>query len=204
VDLGDGVMGPATGTEPVGTRVEVRLEDRLEDQLHAGLHNPVPSGGDAQRAELAVRFGDHPLPHGQRLEPAGFEIVSQPTQKRLLPDHDGARCHPIDAGRACPSIAPHPIPRHGEEGGIGDEVEQVTEPTIRAVGRPSVQLGLDTQYPRPRFVQRGPRCVGVHRRPPGMPAPSLRARWVPSPCGRLSRPRTTTDPPPQPGAISRR
>jgi hypothetical protein len=25
------------------------------------------------------------------------------------------------------------------------------------------------------------------------------ARWVPSPCGRLSRPRTTTDPPPRPG-----
>ena len=32
----------------------------------------------------------------------------------------------------------------------------------------------------------------------------LRSRWTPSPCGRLSRPRTTTGPPPHPGGISRR
>ena len=31
----------------------------------------------------------------------------------------------------------------------------------------------------------------------------LLTRWVPSPCRRLSRPRTTTDPPPHPRAISR-
>jgi hypothetical protein len=41
------------------------------------------------------------------------------------------------------------------------------------------------------------------RRPPDCPATALLARWVPSPCDRLSRPRTTTDPPPRPGAISR-
>jgi hypothetical protein len=32
----------------------------------------------------------------------------------------------------------------------------------------------------------------------------LRTRWTPSPCGRLSRPRTTTGPPSHPGGISRR
>jgi hypothetical protein len=30
VDLGDGVMGPASGAEAVTRRLEVRLEDRLE------------------------------------------------------------------------------------------------------------------------------------------------------------------------------
>ena len=50
----------------------------------------------------------------------------------------------------------------------------------------------------------GPRRVGIHRRPPDIPVPALRTRWVPSPCGRLSRPRTTTGPPPHPRAISRR
>jgi hypothetical protein len=30
VDLGDGVMGPASGTEAVTARLKVRLEDRLE------------------------------------------------------------------------------------------------------------------------------------------------------------------------------
>ncbi|MGH9210891.1 MAG: hypothetical protein ACRD2C_09435 [Acidimicrobiales bacterium] len=49
LDLGNGVMGPALGTEPVGTRVEDRLEDRLEDQLQAGLHDPVPGSAAADR-----------------------------------------------------------------------------------------------------------------------------------------------------------
>ena len=56
-------------------------------------------------------------------------------------------------------------------------------------------LGLDEARPR---------RVGVHRRPPGIPATVLRTRWVPSPCARLSRARTTTDPPSRPGVISRR
>src|SRR6266542_1880114 len=36
------------------------------------------------------------------------------------------------------------------------------------------------------------------------PTVPLQACWPPSPCGRLSRPRSTTEPPPRPGAISRR
>jgi hypothetical protein len=67
-----------------------------------------------------------------------------------------------------------------------------------------MQFGLDLQYPRLGFFKRRPRCVGVHRRPPGIPIPALRVRWVPSPCSRLSRPRTTTDPPPHRLAVSRR
>jgi hypothetical protein len=46
--------------------------------------------------------------------------------------------------------------------------------------------------------------VGIHRRPPGLPASLLPACWLPSPCGRLSRPPTTTEPPPHPAAINRR
>ena len=34
-----------------------------------------------------------------------------------------------------------------EEGGIGDEVEQVIEPAMRIITGPAVQLGLDLQYP---------------------------------------------------------
>jgi hypothetical protein len=67
-----------------------------------------------------------------------------------------------------------------------------------------VQLDLDPQYPPPRHLDVGPRCVGVHRRPPGLPAPQLRNRCPPSPCSRLSRPRTTTRTPPHPGVINRR
>ena len=54
--------------------------------------------------------------------------------------------------------------------------------------RLSVQLVLDPQYPRLGYVERRRWCVGVHRRPPGIPVHSLRVRCPPSPCGRLSRP----------------
>jgi hypothetical protein len=81
-------------------------------------------------------------------------------------------------------------------------------PRVHAAGlvvaSPSVQLGLDLQYPSLGLVEIGPRRVGIHRRPPGLPVPTSRTRWAPSPCSRLSRPRTTTDPPPRPWVISRR
>ena len=70
--------------------------------------------------------------------------------------------------------------------------------------RLSVQLVLDPQYPRLGYVERRRWCVGVHRRPPGIPVHVLRVRCPPSPCGRLSRPRTTTRAPPHLGLISRR
>jgi len=202
-DLLDRVLGSAHRAEPVAARVEVRLEDRLEDQLEAGLHDTVACGRDAKAPELARRLGDHPLAHRQRGEPAGLEIVSQLAQELLATAVDGAWFDPIDPGRSCSSVAPHAIPADHEEGGIADEIGQVAEPTIRAVGRPLVQLGLDSQYPRPCLLEARPRRVGIHRRPPDLPASSPPARWVPSPCGRLSRPRTTTDPPSRPGAISR-
>ena len=69
---------------------------------------------------------------------------------------------------------------------------------------PSVQLGLDPQYPGLRLGEARPRRVGIHRRPPGLPVRPLLTRCPPSPCGRLSRPRTTTRAPPRPEPIGRR
>ena len=70
---------------------------------------------------------------------------------------------------------------------------------------PSVQLGLDLPYPTLGSIEFERQLVGIHRRPPGLPASSLPACWPPSPCGRLSRPpwrvvtpATTTRPPPRP------
>src|SRR3954447_3700568 len=70
--------------------------------------------------------------------------------------------------------------------------------------RPLVQLGLDPQYPRPGPLGVRPQHVGIHQRSPTLPLPPLRTRCRPSPCGRLSRPRTTTAAPPRPGLLSRR
>jgi hypothetical protein len=202
-DLLDRVLGPTLRTEAVAARLEARLEDRLEDQLEAGLHDAVARGRDAEAPELARRLGDHPLAHRQRREPARLEIVSQLAQEPVASGVDGAWFDAIDSGRPCSSVAPHAVPRDQQERGIADETEQVPEPTIRAVGRPLVQLGLDSQYPRPSLIEVRPRRAGIHRRPPGVPATVPLTRWIPSPCDRLSRPRTTTDPPSRPGAISR-
>jgi hypothetical protein len=160
--------------------------------------------GNTQATEFPVRLGNHPLAHGQRHETVCLEIASQQEQNRFRDRVEVARRNAIDPGRSCPSIPPHPRPRHRKEGGVADEVEQVTELTLGAVSRPLVQFDLDSQYPDLRLIKRGPRCVGIHRRPPGVSIPLLRSCWIPSPCSRLSRPRTTTDPPPRFGVISRR
>jgi hypothetical protein len=61
-----------------------------------------------------------------------------------------------------------------------------------------VQLGLDLQYPAFRLAQGVFQLVGVHQRPPGIPVLRLLTCWLPSPCTRLSRARTSTEPPPHP------
>ncbi len=127
------------------------------------MHGAVPGGGDAKPTKLSRLLGDELLPHGQGGEPPGLEIVSQLGEELPPAGEDGAGRHSIHACRPCPSVPPYPIPRNGEEGGIGDEVEQVIEPTSWVVGSPSVQLGLDLQYPGLGLVEVGPRRAGVHR-----------------------------------------
>ena len=68
-----------------------------------------------------------------------------------------------------------------------------------------MQLGLDLPYPALGSTEFERQLVGIHRRPPGIPASALPTCWPPSPCGRLSRPpwrvvtpATTTGPPPRP------
>jgi hypothetical protein len=207
VDLGDGVLGASARAKAVRARQRVRLEDRLQHQLERGLCHAVAHGRDPQHPQLAAaRLGDQPLPHGQGTKPAGLEIGAQFGEKALLATPlldvvDGLAVHP---SRACPLVLPDPAPRHQQHRRVAHEVEQVSKPTVGIIGCPSVQLGLDLQYPRLRLLGGGPRRAGVHQRPPGLPAPRLRACCLPWPCGRLSRPRTTTEAPPHPATLSRR
>jgi hypothetical protein len=203
VDLGDGVLGSALRAEAIGTRLEVRLEDRFEHQLQRGLHDPVRGRRDPQRTDLARRFRDRLLPHPLRNEPAGLEIVSHPAEQFPSTEHDRAGSHSVDAGGSCTLVAPHPTPRHNEERRVIHEVGKVIEATAGISGRPLVQLRLHHEYPRLGHHRVGPRSADVHQRPPRS-ALMLRTRWTPSPCDRLSRPRTTTGPPSHPGSISRR
>jgi hypothetical protein len=201
--LSDGVVGSPVGAEAVGTRLELRLKDWLEHQLEGRLHDPIPHGGDAQPACLAAGLGDHPFPCGQGEQLTGLQIGSQFGEEHLLApvDHDGAGRLRVHSSRPSALVTPHPTPRHQQERRVIDEIEQIIEPTIRTIGRPPMQLGLHLQYPRRRLIEGRPRRADVHRRPPGLAVPALRFCCLPSPCGRLSRPRTTTEAPPRSDAI---
>jgi hypothetical protein len=73
---------------------------------------------------------------------------------------------------------------------------QIIEPATGITAGPTVQLGLDPQYPALRLIQGFVQLVGIHRRPPGIPATSPPTCRPPSPCACLSHARTTTGPPP--------
>ena len=101
----------------------------------------------------------------------------------------------------CP--APDPTPPTGTPGSA-DEVEQIIEPAMRIIIGPSVQLGLDLQYPTLRPIQGG---RPVRRYSPATswhshtsaPAGPLRpAPAFPDSCAGSPRLATTTRPPPRP------
>src|SRR5680860_1157511 len=72
--------------------------------------------------------------------------------------------------------------------------EQVVEPATMIGRRPSVKLGLHLRYPPSRLG----RHHSVARLSALQPPISSRNHCRPSPCDRLSRPRTTTTAPPRP------
>jgi hypothetical protein len=153
--LGHRVVSPASGAEPVGTRVEVRLENRLQHQLQRRLDHPVGDRGDPQPTQLAAGFRDHPLTHRQGPETTVLHRAAKLGEEPLDPDPDQngygrVAVHPGGLGAL---VTPHPIPGHQKEGRVGDEIEQITELLVRIVGCPTVQLGLDLLYPALRGEQ---------------------------------------------------
>ena len=179
MDLGDRVLGPALRTEAV---------------VH-GLKSASKIGSSTSlRAACTVRSRRR---DAQATALAGFGITRSRTGRgtnrlalrslvaaRNIPCQRDSACHPIDPG-VVPLVAPHPIPRHDEERRIGDEVEQVIEATVRIVGRPLVQLGLDPQYSQFGLDEVG-HGAPVFTGDLLAPHP-LRSRWAPSPCARLCR-----------------
>jgi hypothetical protein len=201
VDLSYGILRPSIRTEPIGTRTEVHFEDGFEHQLKSSLHHSVPDGGDAQAASfMRPRLGDHPLPYGLRPECAGLELVAQVIQEGLdaAVGLDRSSAFPIDASSASTLVLPDPPPCNEQESRVTDEVGKIIEPATLVLTGPSVQLGLNLQYPGFCLLGAGPRCARVHERPSGVTITALRTCCLPSPCGRLSRPQTTMQAPPPP------
>jgi hypothetical protein len=136
-------------------------------------------------------------------------------RRRGLPDALGIVRSRTGSGRNLPALRSSRSPRRNPsrpasiEAGFTPSTPAVRAPrlprtrshaTVRKAGSAT---RLNRSQNRFGSFERRPRSAGVHRRPPDVPGSLLLARWVPLPCGRLSRPRTTTDPPPRPGAIGR-
>ena len=166
--LGHRVMDPAAGAEPVAAREKIRLEDRFQHQLQGRLDHPVADRCDPQAAALGrARFGDQPLPRRQRAEAAVLQRVPQRAEKLPgAPRLDGRGRMAIHPGGLGTLVAPNPAPCHQQERGIGDKVKQVTEPAMRIINGPAVQLGLDLQYPAlcPVKGVLQLRIAGIHQR----------------------------------------
>ena len=111
VDLGDGVLRPAPGAEPVGARVEVRLEDRLQHQLERGLDHPVPDGRDPQPALWPPGLGSA-APAPATAPTSGPSVGPELGQERLLTPHgrDVVGRLAIYPGRAGALVALDPAP----------------------------------------------------------------------------------------------
>jgi hypothetical protein len=189
------------GTKPVRDGQEARLEDRLQHLQDSGLNDPVPDRRHTQRPELArfSAFGDHHAPDRCRLIRRIAEHRPRISQEAFDPVAalDGPHGHPVRTRRACPAIARDAPPRHPEVTGVGDPVPHVPVGAVRFGPTPPVEFALNVEKP----------CLvglinGVHRfLSPSCTSPHK--SWSPSPCGRLSRPRTTTGPLP-PGTVMAR
>jgi hypothetical protein len=121
-----------------------------------------------RRRRLAVPgFGISRSRDGQRAETAVLQTVPQRAEELLhAPRLDGCGRAAVHPGGLRALAAPHPSPAGQEEGGIGDEVEQVTELAMRIIAGPTVQLGLDLQYPALGQIEGilKIRITGIHRR----------------------------------------
>ena len=121
--------------------------------------------------QLAAALRDQPLLDRLRPEAPGTQLLAELAQEPLdaQPAFDVIGVLPIHAGRARPSVGPHPLPRHHQRGRVTDEVVEVVEPPLPIVFCPLVQLALDPEYPRLGRFRPRPRRGAIQRRPPRLP-----------------------------------
>ena len=183
-------MGASTGPEAIRDRIEIRLEYGLQHHFERHLDQSILKRGDAQGPELSrfARFRDQPLPN--RLGPVGSMPQVLPDILQKACDTIGAPFdrlprHAIRARCIAAPVTSQPFPSVDERSAVADNIEQIRKHHRGVRGTPPIQLAL--------HVENEP---GIHR--VGQEVHLLLAQCIhclPSPCGRLSRPRTTTQAP---------
>jgi len=96
-----------------------------------------------------------------------LQLVPDVGQERRHPNPRGDRGDrsPIHPRGSCTFIPGDAFPRVHQERRITDEVEQITEQTIRIFDRPAAQLDLHPSYRQRRRIEIRPvDGAGIHRR----------------------------------------
>jgi hypothetical protein len=83
---------------------------------------------------------------GTKLPPFNDALTS-PRTRSTPTSSIRLRVSPSTPGVCEPAVALHPLPRSQQRGGLADEVEQIAEALVLILVRPTVQLGLPSQYP---------------------------------------------------------
>ena len=121
-----------------------------------GQPGPRCEVSPACRASLAAGLGIQAFPHRQRPERAvlegGPQVIQEPGHAHLLPDPGGGDA--VHAGGVRALVTRNPVKRDDQRRRVMHEIEQVIKPAARISRRPSVKLGLNPRYPRPRPFSR--------------------------------------------------
>ena len=181
VDLGDRVVRPPIGAEPIRARLEIRLENGSSTSFRLAWTTRSVMVGIPRRRSLPFALGIITCRTSTGRNSPDFNEsrswlrnASTPTPVSML------AAVAVDPRRPGAPVAGHPLPRGQQERRIIDEVEQVIEPATGIVARPSVQLGLHPPYPRSAGSAPASPGAGIHRRiPPGLPSTSAAGLLAP-------------------------
>jgi site-specific DNA recombinase len=133
------ITGRFLWPESVGIRTEIGFKYRLDDELGRHLDYPITDRRYPERAQVAIRFGNHNAPYRTWLVGLVFQILGQFQQKRVYPNRllYVLEVSPINAGTSFVG-ANKPVSKH----------EDVCPPylvveRIEAIGRFLLGLGIE-------------------------------------------------------------
>ncbi len=173
VDLGDRVLGSASGTEPVGTRAGSPPRRSARGPASGWLARPGPSGRDAQRRSLPFALGIIRSRTGNGANSPGLEIVSQPGEERSAAPNTMERGRtpstPADRAPRLPRTRSHATMR---KAGSATRLNRSSNRRSGSSVAHWCSLVWISSTRTSASIEVRPRRVGVHRRPPGIPAPA--------------------------------
>src|SRR5258708_6294479 len=178
-------MNTTGRSEAIRSRMEIALPYRLHRHQHGPLYDPIPQARNAERPELAIRFGYIHASRGQRTIRARQQFFAYRRQFMREICFHHALVDTIHARRAGSAGCQRDTSRLAQPIPVGNQSQESIKLAFFVLRRPYRQFALhftDYQRSSPHYGQ--------------LINPANHFNCLPSPCSRFSRPRTTTEAPP--------